>query len=463
MTVETDGTASFSELEARARAFEADEKLKEARDAYEAALRLNPASRSCSEGRARVSIQLNEDDAAEHCAHALAFYDHDPQLQEQMIATAAASLGAAALPLLLDFVERHPHSTGSHELLAELRAQAGDGDRFVASYLAALRRYPDSKALLMSYWDTLTRAGRLAEALESMDAKRSLFEGDRAFAMLEVNAANHAGLTDRAGAILDRIDSQADAQLARGQHRLQIGCPDEAAKLLEDVTRVQPDNLSAWALLELAWRLTGDDRHDWLVRPGLIGEHRLALSDAQLADIAAALRTIHQARAQPLGQSVRGGTQTLGQLFLRREPEILLLADALVAAIRDFVAALPPVDPHHPLLRHRDQGIAFGPSWSVRLSGGGYHEAHFHPGGILSSACYISLPEEVSDSSAQAGWLEIGRPPPELGIDLPPLTSFQPKAGHLILFPSFLFHGTRRFGGGERLTVAFDLVPVPPS
>jgi hypothetical protein len=32
-----------------------------------------------------------------------------------------------------------------------------------------------------------------------------------------------------------------------------------------------------------------------------------------------------------------------------------------------------------------------------------------------------------------------------------------------VLFPSFLFHGTRPFLGGERLTVAFDLVPVPPS
>jgi len=27
-----------------------------------------------------------------------------------------------------------------------------------------------------------------------------------------------------------------------------------------------------------------------------------------------------------------------------------------------------------------------------------------------------------------------------------------------VLFPSFMFHGTRPFAGGERLTVAFDLV-----
>ena len=104
--------------------------------------------------------------------------------------------------------------------------------------------------------------------------------------------------------------------------------------------------------------------------------------------------------------------------------------------------------------------MAFGPSWSVRLAGGGYHAAHFHPGGILSSACYISLPSDMAGSDGKAGWLEIGRPPPELGLDLPPLASFEPVPGRLALFPSFLFHGTRPFTGGERLTVAFDLVPV---
>jgi hypothetical protein len=108
-------------------------------------------------------------------------------------------------------------------------------------------------------------------------------------------------------------------------------------------------------------------------------------------------------------------------------------------------------------------GMAFGPSWSVRLTEGGFHAAHFHPGGILSSACYISLPDSFASGEEKAGWLELGRPPAELGLDLPPLATFEPKPGRLVLFPSFLFHGTRPFRGGERLTVAFDLVPVTPN
>jgi hypothetical protein len=105
--------------------------------------------------------------------------------------------------------------------------------------------------------------------------------------------------------------------------------------------------------------------------------------------------------------------------------------------------------------------MAFGPSWSVRFTDGGHHAAHFHPNGILSSACYISVPAAVADANDKAGWLEIGRPPPELGIDLPPLATFEPIRGRLVLFPSFIFHGTRPFSGGERMSVAFDLVPVP--
>jgi hypothetical protein len=236
----------------------------------------------------------------------------------------------------------------------------------------------------------------------------------------------------------------------------------EAAQLLERVVSAEPDNLSAWSFLELAWRILADPRHQWLLgHPVLYGACELQLSHSELDGIAATLRTLHGTRSQPIGQSLRGGTQTAGQLFIRAEPDIALLTDALGQAIREFVGKLPSADPRHPLLKHRNMGMAFGPSWSVRFTGSGHHAAHFHPNGIISSACYIALPETLADPKEKPGWLEIGRPPPELLLDLPPLATFEPKPGRLVLFPSFLFHGTRSFTGGERLTVAFDLVPVP--
>jgi tetratricopeptide (TPR) repeat protein len=453
-------SAEVIQLEARAAELEKQKRPEEARDCFDAALRLDPSSQSSAEGRARVALLLKEQTAAEHCARALTFHDGQPDRQLRMIETAASELGQAAIPLVRSFVERHPEHPAAHELLAELIGETGPGGQFVEAYRRALDANPHNRSLLLSYWSVLSRSGRLAEALESMNERRSLFGGDRAFLLLEANIALHAGASERAGAALDRLDDRADAQLARGKHHLQTGRIREAAELLEAVVRAEPGNQSAWSLLEPAWRALGDERHRWLIgQPGLYGARDLALSSAQLGEIATTLRTLHQSSVQPIGQSVREGTQTLGQLFTRTEPAILMLVDALSAAVKTHLEALPPADPRHPMLRHRNGQLAFGPSWSVRLTGGGHHAVHFHPAGIVSSACYISVADDLGGGE-QPGWLEIGRPVPELNLDLEPLAAFEPKPGQLVLFPSFLFHGTRPFTGGERLSVAFDVIDL---
>ena len=40
-----------------------------------------------------------------------------------------------------------------------------------------------------------------------------------------------------------------------------------------------------------------------------------------------------------------------------------------------------------------------------------------------------------------------------------PCRKIEPKPGHLVLFPSWMWHGTVPFTQGERLTVAFDVRP----
>jgi hypothetical protein len=78
--------------------------------------------------------------------------------------------------------------------------------------------------------------------------------------------------------------------------------------------------------------------------------------------------------------------------------------------------------------------------------------------GWISSALYIVLPPDLE---GEAGWLALGEPRTEsFPIDLPPTRLIEPKPGRLALFPSWMWHGTRPFGAGERLTVAFD-VAVP--
>jgi hypothetical protein len=63
--------------------------------------------------------------------------------------------------------------------------------------------------------------------------------------------------------------------------------------------------------------------------------------------------------------------------------------------------------------------------------------------------------------AGEEGWLKLGEPQAELGLDLEPFRKIEPKPGRLVLFPSTMWHGTIPFAEGERLTVAFDVAKPP--
>ena len=92
----------------------------------------------------------------------------------------------------------------------------------------------------------------------------------------------------------------------------------------------------------------------------------------------------------------------------------------------------------------------------------GHHVPHFHSAGWLSSAYYAALPPTMSEAlpGSTAGHIQFGSPPAGLGLDLPARRIVRPEPGRLVLFPSYLWHGTLPFPGeGTRLTAAFDVVP----
>ena len=112
-----------------------------------------------------------------------------------------------------------------------------------------------------------------------------------------------------------------------------------------------------------------------------------------------------------------------------------------------------------PTDRRKRAGYRIAGSWSVQLQPGGFHINHVHPQGWLSSAYYLELPESVKDSSSRAGWLKFGEPGLPIGA-CPPDHFVEPEPGMLVLFPSYMWHGTVPFEeGGRRLTAAFDVVP----
>jgi hypothetical protein len=85
-----------------------------------------------------------------------------------------------------------------------------------------------------------------------------------------------------------------------------------------------------------------------------------------------------------------------------------------------------------------------------------------HQEGWLSSACYIDLPPAV-EAEGHQGWIKFGEPGAPTQPKLAPEHFVKPEPGLLVLFPSYMWHGTVPFSGeASRLTTAFDLVPAKP-
>jgi hypothetical protein len=100
----------------------------------------------------------------------------------------------------------------------------------------------------------------------------------------------------------------------------------------------------------------------------------------------------------------------------------------------------------------------FGDSWSSRLRDCGFHVNHIHPGGWISSCYYVGLPEAVKDETEKQGWIKFGEPSFNVGLGM--RRAIQPQAGRLVLFPSYMWHGTIPFReDAARTTIAFDAVP----
>ncbi len=439
----------------------------EAAAAFDRALALAPCLPRALAGRALVSAERGEADADSRFRAARAANPEDRELLLSHTAVRLAAEDDHSLDELAAAVAADPLWVEGQQTLARARFEAGAGLAAFETLEQAVRDHPEQLGLWMALIQ-LEGAARPAAEMRARVAQARRHLPDAA--ILEVAEAEFA-LRDgepKAGLpLLERAEAGAlplAEPVARIGARIAIRLrmPDRAARLL-DRARAATASLVAdmglWGLTETAWRLADDARHGWLVdHPGLWASHELDLEPTALAAIAAHLRRLHVRKAHPLDQSLRGGTQTEGTLFWRADPPIRQLADAIGEAVSAHVAGLGAALPGHPTLAASPAQRArwrFTGSWSVRLTGTGFHVAHVHPEGWLSSACYLALP----DLSGEEGQLVLGEPPSELETGLDPLDRIVPAIGRLALFPSWLWHGTRSFAEGERMTVAFDVIP----
>lgn len=353
-------------------------------------------------------------------------------------------------------LERYPEWAEGHSAMAAILWELGTTDSFADSFTSALRDNPRNPALWNAYLQTLAEVEDYHSAAAAAAEARRYFDSP-VLTLVEASNRGLAGEAEEAEALIASVPPSLERDQVEVRHRIREGDLTAAAEIVERLIGAAAMDLRSWALAEVLWRKTSDKRWPWLAgSPQFIKKMRLPSTDDQLRELAENLEGLHRHQRQPIGQSVRGGTQTRGRLLDRRDATIVTLKEAFQSAVDAYRRRLPSDDERHPLLKHRNRALTVDGGWSVRLSSTGFHVSHLHPAGVLSSAFYVRVPK--LDQSRMEGWLELGRPPPDLKMDLEPIEMIEPEPGYLVLFPSFLYHGTRRFPAGERMSVAFDVI-----
>lgn len=255
------------------------------------------------------------------------------------------------------------------------------------------------------------------------------------------------------------------ALLAVCDAKMAIGEVAKVLDILEELHFRLPLAQQITARLATAYRLLDRSEYDDLMNyEAFVKSYDLTeicgweTPEGFLMDLCRALRSNHRLETHPFDQSVRNGTQTLTNIYLSPNCAIRAFFAFAEKKMKSYMDGLSLGSDN---FTKRNTGqVKVIDAWSVKQLKGGSHQNHVHQNGWLSTVFYADLPSDIDDKR-KSGWLKFGEP----GIQTDPLLQpdhyISPKLGRLVIFPSYAWHGTLPFSGtGERLTIAFDVVPV---
>ena len=366
-------------------------------------------------------------------------------------------------------VKNNPNDLAAHYSLNQLLYRLKRDDEFLRSYEEAAA--PGRPEFALAKASFLVRSERPAEALELYEQALKLAPGEpivlqgRAMAQLKLHKVDAAIASYEEG--LRRTPQDINMLTGVAAAYLIGRMPKKAEAAALRALQLAPEDQTSLSLLGTAWRAMENGRdHDFYRYDEFI--QTFDLEPPSGSDMAAFcgeldrwLDKLHSDQREHIDQSLRGGTQTAGSLFRPgRNPLLDGLRLRIEDAVRLYIARLPQ-DERHPFLRRRGKDFRFAGSWSSRLKDTGFHANHIHTAGWISSAFYVALPETIRDTNTQEGWIKFGEPSFEAGLSDPVRRAVQPLVGRLVLFPSYMWHGTVPFRAHQnRTTVAFDVVPA---
>ena len=422
-----------------------------------------------------LAIALNatgQHGEAERVAHQTLTRGHKTAALHNTYARSLIGQGALdrAEAALRDCLQLEPRLVEAHNSLAQLIwMRTGDVAQATAALDRALLTFANDDALWAAKAAILQGAGdaRAAYACLAQWASRPQAPPTllvrAGLAALDFDPATALTLAERA---LRLVPANAAARTLLVAAQLGIGDARGALTHCDKLLANAPDDQYLIALQTTAWRLLGDERYAQLCDyPNLVVPQQLEVPPpwpdmgSFLADLKVSLNRLHNPHGHALlFQSLRHGTETTQDLSRSSDPAIRALFSTFAKPIRHYLKHIG--DGSDPLRRRNNGRWRFNGSWSVRLHASGFHTNHVHPRGWISSACYVELPDSMSEARTEEGVLTFGEPSM---LTTPVLTaeySVRPSVGLLVLFPSYFWHGTVPFRSNQaRLTVAFDAVP----
>ena len=159
---------------------------------------------------------------------------------------------------------------------------------------------------------------------------------------------------------------------------------------------------------------------------------------------------------EPSSNTTRGGYQSLGNLFDKKNTEISKLQKIIERQIINYKKIYKDSDDFFIKkwpIKSKFRG------WYVKLFKQGHQKSHIHPNGWLSGVFYLKVPKLLNQNEGSIKFTLYGYDYP-MDKSLPNLI-YKPKVYDIALFPSSLFHCTVPFSSEEeRQVIAFDLVPI---
>ncbi|NQY86614.1 MAG: tetratricopeptide repeat protein [Colwellia sp.] len=244
---------------------------------------------------------------------------------------------------------------------------------------------------------------------------------------------------------------------------------ENALKLSKKMTEISPWHQGCWALYASTLRYNGHEGeyhklynyNDFVKIYSVPPPARYDSVAAYHLDLLDELERQHKNKRHPIEQSVRNGSQTPNHLFSNASPLIKEFELSLTSIIDQHIKELSKLENkvvEHPLLAHLNSHYFFSGAWSINMNNKGYHKNHYHHKGWISGPYYVVVPDAVN--SQGEGWLKVGQAELSRWLEQEADYYIKPSVGDVILFPSYMWHGTVPLTKNQqRVTVAFDVTP----